>query len=313
MDTIHIDTLMYSGTHGVHPQEHHTPQRFSVSVSIDTLTKKAALTDDAQDVIDYQPIRDIIKAIIEGPHMHLIEKLADTIACAILSDIRIHGCTVTIKKLDIFDNGIPGITLRRSQTTRHMLHIPLDSLLSELLEKGFAVRHLVPETVLTRMREAALAHPFAEAEKEYGSRRVRQNFSYCRNYPKGTFLWEIGRDLEFLLTSAEDRYRATLFDYPLAFSEISAQLYPVGNLGISVHRDESRFKNIIAVCVVEGEGEFYTQDSRESSHSTAIHAEAGDIIFMQAPGFATCMMVPLHGVRNIASPRLSITYRQEVQ
>jgi dihydroneopterin aldolase len=115
MDTIFINDLVYAGTHGVHPDERHTRQRFSVSVRLDLDTARAGASDNLSDTHDYAQTRDIVRGIIEGNHCYLIERLARHIADTVLTDMRIHLCRVTIKKLDIWGNGVPGVVVERKR------------------------------------------------------------------------------------------------------------------------------------------------------------------------------------------------------
>ncbi len=115
MDYIHIDNLSFPGKHGVYANERRVEQEFVVSLRLGVDTKKAGESDDLSDTIDYQKVKDIVAEIIEGSSRYLIEKLAEEIAARILLDARVRLVKVTIKKTAVWDNGVPGVTILRSQ------------------------------------------------------------------------------------------------------------------------------------------------------------------------------------------------------
>jgi dihydroneopterin aldolase len=122
MDLISIDSLVYSGTHGVHKREKHEQQRFSIDLDALIDTRRASTSDHISDALDYGPIRNIIREVIEGESFDLIEKIADTIATRTLADARISAVRVTVRKLDIWGNGTPRITIIRPYGTDLITH-----------------------------------------------------------------------------------------------------------------------------------------------------------------------------------------------
>ncbi len=102
------------GKHGAYVEEQKTEQEFNISVRLAFDTKKAGLSDNLVDTVDYQNVKDIIQQTIEGKTHYLIEMLAEEIATKVLEEKRITSVEVTIKKMEIWDNGIPGVTITRS-------------------------------------------------------------------------------------------------------------------------------------------------------------------------------------------------------
>ncbi len=76
---------------------------------------KAGKTDKLRDAVDYQKVKDIIEEVIEGSSRYLVEKLAEEIAARVLKDKRIKTIELTIRKPEVWDNGIPGVTILRKQ------------------------------------------------------------------------------------------------------------------------------------------------------------------------------------------------------
>ena len=113
MDTIRIDKLIFSGKHGVYEEERNLEQEFEINVSFDFDTQRAAESDSLEDLVDYEKIRDLIKNTVEEHSYFLIEKLGDTIAKKILEDQRIPKVTVEIRKMNIWGNGVPAVSITR--------------------------------------------------------------------------------------------------------------------------------------------------------------------------------------------------------
>jgi len=117
MDSIHIKNLRFNGKHGVYEKERHVEQEFLIDIVLFMDTKKAGQSDALSDTVDYQAIKDITAAVVEGESRYLIEKIADEIAVKILEDVRIQRVEVTIQKTAVWENGVPGVTVTRSRIT----------------------------------------------------------------------------------------------------------------------------------------------------------------------------------------------------
>lgn len=313
MDTIFIENLTYTGIHGVYKEEHHIPQRFNIWITMEVNTKKASESDDVEDTVDYKKLQEFIKTVIEGEHHCLIEKIAGIIGDKILEDHRVESCEVTIKKLDAFDVGTPGVTLRRKQETSLLDKKSLtlvENLIQDLEIDDVVALPLLSKALCDKIKHEATRFPFVQAEKVFSKNNVaEQNFSYFRDYPNNHFLWYIARELEQLIQSISQNFPSSPFETPLSVTEISSHHYEICELGISLHRDESRFKNMIIICIIEGEADFCAITQKGEK---IIRTKPGDVIFMRAPGFMNGDIRPIHAVKNITSPRLSVTFRQEL-
>lgn len=114
MDYIHIEKLFFAGKHGVYAKERRVEQEFEISIRLTFDTSKASKTDKLKDTIDYQRVKNIVEETITGGSRYLVEKLGEEIALKSLEDKRIGTAEVTIKKTAVWDNGIPGVTIIRS-------------------------------------------------------------------------------------------------------------------------------------------------------------------------------------------------------
>lgn len=115
MDYIHIEKLLVRGKHGVHPRERVVEQEFEISLRLGVDTKDATISDVLKDTVDYQPIREMVISIVEGNTYYLIEKLAEHIATSVLEDKRVLLVEVNIRKPEVWDNGVPGVTITRAR------------------------------------------------------------------------------------------------------------------------------------------------------------------------------------------------------
>ena len=113
MDYVHIDDLIFLGKHGYYSEERLTEQKFGISVKMGFDNAPAGKSDDLEDALDYQVVKKIIKERIEGNSAYLVEKLAEDIVQEILKDKRIRNIEFTIKKVAVWENGVPGVTVFR--------------------------------------------------------------------------------------------------------------------------------------------------------------------------------------------------------
>jgi len=116
MDTIFIENLRFTGKHGVYKKERSKEQEFQISLSLEVDTKNSQISDKLSDTIDYQKIKDTVQGMLEKTSHYLIERLAREIADSILKDKRIKSAEVTIRKLTVWENGVPGVTIKRSNS-----------------------------------------------------------------------------------------------------------------------------------------------------------------------------------------------------
>ncbi len=91
--------MRFAARHGVLPEEHDHPQPFEVDVVLELDLVEAGRTDDLSATVDYGAVFEAARSIVEGPHVDLIETLAERIAASVLAD---HGTvdavTVRVRK-----------------------------------------------------------------------------------------------------------------------------------------------------------------------------------------------------------------------
>lgn len=83
-DKLILTDMSFLACHGVLPVEKHRRQEFRVSVELETDLAPAGRSDALSQAIDYCAVQDVVRAVVEGAHRHLIEALAEDIAQRLL-------------------------------------------------------------------------------------------------------------------------------------------------------------------------------------------------------------------------------------
>jgi dihydroneopterin aldolase len=117
--TIHIRGLEVRGNHGVLPEERENGQPFIIDVAMEVSDLTSCTTDDLNDTVDYGAVSDDVAAIVAGPAVDLIERLARLIADRVLEEPRVDAVTVTVHKPEapvaqVFDE--VAVTLRAERS-----------------------------------------------------------------------------------------------------------------------------------------------------------------------------------------------------
>jgi dihydroneopterin aldolase len=93
--------MRFLGTHGALPEESQRPQPFEVDLELLLDLRAAGRTDDIGATVDYAELCEATRAVVEGPSVLLLERLAQQVAeraLAVAGD-RAEGVVVTVRKL----------------------------------------------------------------------------------------------------------------------------------------------------------------------------------------------------------------------
>jgi dihydroneopterin aldolase len=111
---VFIRDLILARSIGVHRHERDLPQRVRINVDMAVLEGEGAHEDQLERVLSYEDITNRVREIAEGPHVNLVETLADQIAESCLTDAAVQSVRVRIEKLDIFvDVASVGVEIER--------------------------------------------------------------------------------------------------------------------------------------------------------------------------------------------------------
>ncbi|HEX2767229.1 MAG TPA: dihydroneopterin aldolase [Candidatus Limnocylindria bacterium] len=101
-DRLSLLGMRFTGRHGVLPAEKVEPQPFEVDLVLHADLAEAAATDDLAATVDYGPLFDLVRSIVEGERSYdLIEALAGAIADATLAATdagRVEAVEVRVRK-----------------------------------------------------------------------------------------------------------------------------------------------------------------------------------------------------------------------
>ncbi|QJD85888.1 dihydroneopterin aldolase [Cohnella herbarum] len=121
MDRMLVKRMVFFGYHGVYPEENKLGQKYYVDLDLSLDLSRAAKSDDVADTVNYAEIHALVKQIVEGPPVKLIETLTENIASAVLGTYTsIIKATVSVTKPNPpFDITFDGVTVefRRQRDT----------------------------------------------------------------------------------------------------------------------------------------------------------------------------------------------------
>ena len=101
------------------------------------------------------------------------------------------------------------------------------------------------------------------------------------------------------------------FATPLEFNQHDLRIYPKGSRGLRIHRDKRKYKNLVLVILLEGDGEFSVYQNCDRTTRRIITAREGDGIIMRAPGLlGPGEEQPLHDLDNVELGRYVYMLRQ---
>jgi dihydroneopterin aldolase len=100
---------------GIHPQELAAPQRVVVSVRMEVAYPSPPVEDRIEAVLDYDFVREGIRALVAGRHFHLQETLCEAIASLCLADPQVERVTVRTSKPDVYPDAAVGCEVVRER------------------------------------------------------------------------------------------------------------------------------------------------------------------------------------------------------
>lgn len=98
MDRLLLHGMAFTGRHGVKPAERELPARFRVDVELDADLRPAGATDDLADTLDYTRAHAVVREVVEGEPVNLLETLAERIATGLLKLDRVERAVVRVAK-----------------------------------------------------------------------------------------------------------------------------------------------------------------------------------------------------------------------
>ncbi|GAA0320601.1 dihydroneopterin aldolase [Bacillus carboniphilus] len=101
MDKIYLNRMAFYGYHGVFSEETKLGQRFYVDLVLEVDLKKAGVTDDLNETVNYAEAYKLCQEIVEGTPYKLVEAVAENIAQGLLKKFqKVNACKVKVIKPD---------------------------------------------------------------------------------------------------------------------------------------------------------------------------------------------------------------------
>lgn len=115
---VFIKDLIGSCALGIHRHEKGTRQRVRVNLELSAIDTGLPPGDHISQVVCYEDVAEDIRRLFEGPHIHLVETLAEKIAVLCFKDERVSAVRVRVDKLDVFsDAESAGIEISRIRSS----------------------------------------------------------------------------------------------------------------------------------------------------------------------------------------------------
>lgn len=100
-DAITLTGMRFYGYHGCLPEERQQGQTFLVDLSLRLSLAAAGQTDDLRQSVDYAQVFALVRGVVEGEPVQLIETVAERIAQAVLEAFpQLFSVEVTVHKPD---------------------------------------------------------------------------------------------------------------------------------------------------------------------------------------------------------------------
>lgn len=97
-----MEGMVFFGRHGVLASERELGQRFVVDLEIRLDLRRAGVSDDLTETVDYSEVHHRVREVVEGGPFDLIEAVAERIATSVLeSHPRIEAVRVKVSKPDV--------------------------------------------------------------------------------------------------------------------------------------------------------------------------------------------------------------------
>lgn len=87
---------------GMHPWEKHAARPNRLSVDVEMFVPVGAVQAGASGIVDYDPVRNLVRDWAGRPHVEFLETLADEVLAAAFRDPRVAAARVRITKTQIF-------------------------------------------------------------------------------------------------------------------------------------------------------------------------------------------------------------------
>lgn len=101
METLTLKGLHFHAPHGYYKEERNNGNDFEVDLIFSAHLREAGNADELAKTIDYQQAEHIVRSVMEGPSVKLIETLAKKIGDELFASFeQVHQLDVVVRKLN---------------------------------------------------------------------------------------------------------------------------------------------------------------------------------------------------------------------
>ena len=195
------------------------------------------------------------------------------------------------------------LATRRSQIAAAIL---------ECVDSGAAAVRVLPERDRAELGLAALALRGWRAARPVigeGDRQVFQDFELTTQIPEASAFRALAQVMDTALADAARQIEPNPLPDGFRINDLIMQRYRPGSRGITPHRDHLRYRGLVALLIVSGDGRFCLCADRRGASAREVAALPGDLLLMRAPGLAGSSDRPFHFLDRITVERLSFGLR----
>jgi len=120
-DRIVLSNMVFLARHGVAAREKVEAQRFEIDVELGLDLQPAAVEDDLERTVDYGPVYETVRQIVESTTYNLIEALAEAICHELLGEFSpVREVVVRVRKPEVRLGGplaYAAVEIRRRRST----------------------------------------------------------------------------------------------------------------------------------------------------------------------------------------------------
>jgi hypothetical protein len=178
-------------------------------------------------------------------------------------------------------------------------------------DEGASALSILDRSECRRLAEAARDLTWRPARPVVGEgeRQVLQDFELTQHFPAESPYRAVARLIDEALAPPGRRMGGDLLPEGFRINDLILQRYRAGSRGITPHRDHLRYRGLVALLIVAGDGRFCLCADRRGAGAREIPAGPGDLLLMRAPGLAGSSERPFHFLDRIAVERLSFGLR----
>ena len=184
----------------------------------------------------------------------------------------------------------------------------------KLSENGVTSLKILDENSLMGLLEEARNYTYRPLPEIVGRGEnvVKQQMERFNDFSEDSKFILLKNSFQVWLDEHLKRLEEYPFEIALDHNSLELLKYESGSIGITPHRDNFRYKNLICIFIIGGRGKFYTCSDRSGIDAQEIDTSPGNVILMKAPGFLYQKERPFHFVTDIQETRYVFGLRQEV-